>query len=679
MNYNDDILYNKNYLLIVPAISKDYFKYLKYSFKNVILFDSTKDLDNIIKFIDKNNFQQLIFVDYMPEYLEIIKSVKKKYIYKILYTNSLGGFSNKFNYFNFKSVIDLYNTNKINSIGFIDKNLYEILKNKNIKSFHISLDVSKKDCTNNENKISNKTVGILSVEKQLTHSFYNELSALKFRNYTAKVLNISKETRDFLKLFKINYMNCKTNQELIENNCANVYVNFTDNNDLVFIESMDRGIPCILGNNSIIDKGYLKDMLVVDSDDSVDEISNKLFNAVKNKSKILKEYDNFRIKYSKKSRKEIEEFLECEVEKNCITNEDLLSIVVPVYNTEKYLDTCLKSILKALPNKIRKKTEILVINDGSKDNSEDIILKYKNKFPDLVKYIKQNNHGLGNVRNVALKNAKGKYIASIDSDDTINKSFFKEALKYMQNDIDIIIYDWLSITDNSKFETAAIEWIFNDINKYEGLLYTTIMPSTCNKIIKKSLYDNLKIKFMEDKYEDLSTNPFIMLSAKTIKYINKPYYEYYIRNNSIMRSSAGYSMIDVLKEVDNRLDKYKKYINVDIDKFKFYTYSWRIEEFIINQLYELEQEDLINFLNQMDRIKNIILYIISNKYYEDMLNNISNKKFISYVKDRNKAYKDGNLLDFINKYKNQNKKIYKLTAPIIYYGLNEEKGVDVNE
>ena len=666
MNYNDDVLYNKNYLLIVPTTRKQYFEYLNYSFGNVVLFNGIKDLENIIKFIDKNNFKQLIFVDYMLEYLEIINSVKNKHVYKILFTYSLGGFSNNVIYSAFKNIIDLYNNKKIDSIGFLDKNLDEVLKNKNIKSFHISLDTPKNNCDNNGNKVSNKTIGILSNEKQLTHSFYNALSALKFEDYTAKVLNVSKETRDFLKLFKIKYINCKTKKDLIEDNYANIYVNFTDNNDLVFIESMDIGIPCILGNNGIINKGYLKEMLVVQSDDSIDEISNKLSNAIKNKDKILNEYKEFRTKYSKNSKKKIYEFLGCEVEKECINKDDLLlSIIVPVYNTEKYLDACLKSILKALSNKLRNQTEILVINDGSKDNSENIILKYKNKFPCLFKYIKQNNHGLGNVRNVALKNAKGKYIASIDSDDTINKAFFKDTLKYMKNNVDIIICDWLSVTDNSKFETPAIEWVFNDINKYEGLLYTTIMPSTCNKIIKKSLYDNLKIKFMEDKYEDLSTNPFIMLSAKTIKYINKPYYEYYIRSNSIMRSNAGYSMIDVLKEVNNRLDKYKKYINVDIEKFKFYTYSWRIEEFIFNQLYELNDKDLESFINYIyDNLYDVVVNIFNSSYYDKMLNNLDND-ISSYIIERNKYFKNKKLKNFI---KSKSSKKIKLNAYMIYYG-----------
>ena len=99
------------------------------------------------------------------------------------------------------------------------------------------------------------------------------------------------------------------------------------------------------------------------------------------------------------------------------------------------------------------------------------------------------------------------------------------------------------------------------------------MPSTCNKIVKKSLYEKLNIKYIEDKYEDLSTNPFVLFEAKTLKYFPKGYYEYYIRENSIMRSSAGYSMIDIIKIVNDRLNKYKESISVEEEKFKYYTFS----------------------------------------------------------------------------------------------------------
>lgn len=671
LNKKSDYIYNERHVVVVPTMSLEYLEGLEYSFKNTILFDNTSGIDLIIDFINKNNFKQIILVDYQIEYHDIIEKLKEKHDIKIIFTKSMGAFSNSFVYSLFKGVLELYEKYNISRIGFLDENLYKTLKNKNINCYHIKLDL---ETIENTSEFDSKKIGLLNNEENPRHSFYNELSALKFKNYIAVLHNVSKVTKKFMKLFDIKYEKSKSIDDVYKKNLVNLYINFTDNDNLTFIKSMDYNVPCILGNNELLKTNkYLNSMLVVKSDDSIDEISKKINLVKKHRKEILNEYKAFRKKYSKESNKTIIDFLGFNPKvfvKQEQKSKLLLSIVVPVYNTEKYLESSLKSIIRALPSGIKKQTEILLINDGSTDDSEKIIIKYKNKYPNLITYIKQKNHGLGNVRNVALKNAKGKYIASIDSDDTINKAFFKDALKYMQKDIDIIIYDWLSVTDNSKFETAAIEWCFNDINKYEGLLYTTIMPSTCNKIIKKSLYDNLRIKFIEDKYEDLSTNPFIMLSAKTIKYINKPYYEYYIRSNSIMRSSAGYSMIEILKEVDNRLDKYKNYINVDIEKFRFYTYSWRIEEFIFNQLYTLDQSNLFDFTKKMDEIKNIILDIIHNKYYVSMLNSIPDKKFTSFINDRNKAYENGKMLEFIKKVRN-NKNNYLLNAPIIYYGLNK--------
>ena len=664
MSYNDDILYNEKYLVIVPATLVCYIDSLKYCFKNVIAFDSKKDVDKLINFINKNNFGQLIFVDYVYEYEEVINCLSNTHEIKCLFLGSLGGFSDQKLYEAFTKVVELYNTKRITSIGFVDKNLYEGFKEK-LDCHYVILDTPKTKLLNKKS-ISN-AVGILSSQGKDTHSFYNSLSAIKLSGFAANILNCSKETKNTANLFDIKYENYNDKDHLLQNSDVSIYVNFTDSNYLLFFESMDSGVPCIVGNNSFL-SGKLKEYLSVKSDDSIDEIASKIIYLIKNKDNILKEYNQFRERYSKESRNSINTFLSYEIEEIVEDeNELLLSVAVPVYNTEKYLFNCLKSIIKSLPKRVWNRTEILVINDGSTDNSEQVINRFYNKYPKLIKYIKQKNHGLGNVRNVALKNARGKYIASIDSDDTINPNFFKSALEYMEKNVDVIICDWLSITNESKFETAAIEWIFNDINKYEGILYTTIMPSTCNKIIKRKLFSDLKIKYIEDKYEDLSTNPFILLKASTIKYINKPYYEYFIRSNSIMRSSAGYSMIDVIKEVDNRLNKYKKYVNLDIEKFKFYTYSWRIEEFVINQLYTLKGKELDQFVKHMENIREIMIDIFENKYYIKMVEKLSDKKFFNYITKRNAAFRKGNIKDFIA----SNKKRYLLTAKIVYYGLNK--------
>lgn len=658
-----DIIYNKKYLVIVPTMSEELLDSFEYTFGNSLLMKN--DLDEIsfyTQFINQNNFQQIIFVDFQLEYLELIDKLDEKHDIKFIFTKSLASLSDTFFYDVFKNIVKLYNQEKISAIGFLDNNLYQVLKKKYKNIFYLLLD--REECTSAQNK-NDKTIGILNNQEDPKHSYYNELSAIKLLDgYTAKITKPSKVNKEFLKAFDIQY---KVVKNAIKNNEINLYINFTNNNYLLFLESMDNNIPCILGNTSMLDNNKkLKEYLVMKSDDDVNEIADRVKNAIKNKKEILKLYSDFRKEYKKETNKRVEKFTG--IEKNINLKEmkydKLLSVIVPVYNVEGYLAKSLQSILDARIDDM----EILVINDGSKDNSEEIALKFQKKYPNIIRYIKQENHGLGNVRNVGLKEAKGKYIASIDSDDTININFFTDAEEYMNKNVDMIIYDWLTVTDKEKYPTAALDYIYIGKNRYRGILYTTIMPSQCNKIIKKELYDRLKINYIEDKYEDLSTNPIVLMATETIKYINKPYYEYYIRSNSIMRSSPGYSMIDVIGKVNKRLEQYKKYCNLDLQEFKFNIFYWRIEQYIINPLFDLEGKELDKMIEYIEKnIKDLYLDLLNSKFGEKMINNIKNKKLQENIIKRNKMINKGELKEFIIKFKKQKEK-YSLTPPIIVYG-----------
>lgn len=668
---NTDIIYNEKHLVIVPASKKELLKAFDNSFKNVVFLDNNiEDTYLLINFINRSNFKQLVFVDYEIDYEQIIDKISQEHEISFIFTESLASFSDSYIYGNFKKIYDLCKKKDVSKLALLDRGLYESLKNKFSNLYFIKLD-NDYDKYNVTLEYDENSIGIINIQNKNTHSFYNELSALSLiPDSNAKLIKPNRVTKKFVKMFNINYETFKDSDSLIKGNLVNLYINFTENNPIKFLESMDNGVPCLLGNCDILEgNDYLKKMLVMKSDDDANEIAEKIIAVKQNRDKIMKEYLKFRSNYSALSKKTINDFLGFELEKipDKANYPLLLSVIVPVYNTEKYLEKSLKSIIKA---KI-KNMEILVINDGSSDNSEKIILKYQKKYPELIKYIRQENHGLGNVRNVGLKNAKGKYIASVDSDDTIDKKLFSDALKYMKKDIDIIMCDWMTVTNDSSYSTDAIDYIFKNINQYEGLLYTTIMPSTCNKIIKKSLFDELKIQYIEDKYEDLSTNPFIMLRANTIKYINKPYYKYYIRSNSIMRSSPGYSMMDVLKIFNERLKKYKNNINIDIDKFKYYTFAWRIEEYVINQLYTIDEKYLDDFTKYLDEnFKDICVDIFNNSYYKDRICSLSIDKQ-KYIEKRNQAIIENEIKQFIIKHK-KDKSYIKLTPPIMYYGDNSD-------
>ena len=624
LDRNKDIIYNKEYLVVVPKIDELYIEGFSYSFKNTIVMENdVEKINKITNFINNNNFKKLIFVDYKVEYEEIINNLNDNHDISMIFTKSLGALSDAYILYLFNNLFRMYKEKIVNKIGFLDKGFYDTFKSKGENVEHVILDLPKNE--NNNKEYDKNLIGILNSEHNPRHSFYNELSAVKLSNkYIAKLNNPIKITKKFLSLFNIKSIK-SNNEGLFKDNNINLYINFTDNDNLLFIKSMDNNIPCILGNNSIIeDNKILKELLMVKSDDDINEINEKIEMASKNRTKILNEYNSFRKEYSNNSKKSIESFLGCYVEEEKVDdNELLLSIIVPVYNTEKYLENSLQSIINATPDN----SEVIVINDGSTDNSEKIIKKFAKKYKDTIKYIKQENHGLGNVRNVGLKEAKGKYIASVDSDDTINIDFFNEAIEYLNSNIDI-------------------------------------------KIIKRSLFEELNLKYIEDRFEDLSANPFVLLKAKTIKYINKSYYEYYIRSDSIMRSAAGYSMIDVIKLVDERIKKYKQYINVDLDEFKYYTYSWRIEEYILNQLYTIQEKELSEFIEYInDNLKSIILNIFENGKYNEMLETLEEKDR-NYIVERNKAFKDNKLEKFI-KQARKNNNYFKITPVIIYYGYKK--------
>ena len=659
-----DIIYNKPYLVIVSqSETNTLIEALAFSLGNLITINNdVKEQNNVIEFIRQNNFPKLIFVGYQQAYDRIIYQVKENHKLEFIYPGTIGNLSNMEEYSSFKKIINMSKLHSNSKFAVLDEGLYKVLKKKYPKIAHIILDIEDE---NSSNDYDDKKVGILNDQNKPTHSFYNELSAIGLSDdLSVKLTNINKVTQNFLNRFNIKY-DIVLNRNLYKNNLVNLYVNFTDSNDLEVIKSMSKNVPCIVGNTNIF-KGYkiLEENLVIKSDDDVNEIYEKIEQIKNNRRKVLNEYKLFRKEYSEKSKETIKKFLNINTpKKENKEYEKLLTVVFPVYNVEMYIRKSLQSVVDARIDNM----EILVINDGSPDNCEEIILEFTKKYPDLIRYIKQENHGLGNVRNVGLKEAKGKYIVGVDSDDTINKKTFKAALKYLKQGIDIVMYDWLTVTDTYKCQTPAIDPCHYDKNKFKGLLYTTIMPTSSNKIMKKEFFDELKVKYVEDKYEDLSANPLMLLKAETIKYIDKPFYEYYIRSNSIMRSKPGNSMIHVIKELNKLIDKHKDIINVDIEEFKFHTYTWRIEEFIIDPLYVIDEKDMQESIKLINKdIKDIYSNIIKSKYYKELLKNFPNKNKVKYIEKRNKALLEGNLKEFVEEVRKNNTYQCFKTYEIVY-------------
>ena len=667
-NKENELIYNDDYCVIVPEITSDLLKAFQSIFKNVFYVKNRiQEKEKQFQLLKNSLFKKIILVDYQDNYEDIIKELGEKTEIDFMYTGSMANFTYEFDYEIFKKTFKLFQDHNT-KLGILDNGLYNALRVNHKNIYYVMLDINNTDTNTSTSTNNENTIGLLNDESLSVHSFYNELTAMKLLdNTTVNIKKCNQTTKKFLKDFAISYKQYNSLDEIMIESEINLYINFTKTNFTIFLQSMDLGIPCILGNTSLLDDNdYLKKMLVMESDDDVNEIATKVEKARKEKDKILKEYKKFRSNYRNLVKKYKEEFIEgketLEQDKDY---EKLLSVVVPVYNTEQYLKKSIESILKAAIDDM----EILIINDGSTDNSEEIIKEFELKYPTIIRYIKKANGGLGSVRNVGLKEAKGKYIASVDSDDTIHKDFFKEAELYLKEDVDVVLCDWLSINeDHESFETPAIEWSLRNRGVYEALLYSSIMPSTCNKIMKKSILDALNLKYVEDKYEDLSLNPVVLLKAKTLKYIPRPYYEYYLRSGSLMRTSAGYSMIHIIKELNKRIDSIKDEVNVSIDEFKYYTYSWRIEEYIMNQLYTVKEEEIDDYIKKIyENVYDICNDIFDSNYYKKMLERPDNNNLKDYIEKRNKAFKNKKLKEFILNARKTNH-FEKITPPTIYSG-----------
>lgn len=209
-----------------------------------------------------------------------------------------------------------------------------------------------------------------------------------------------------------------------------------------------------------------------------------------------------------------------------------VSIIVPVYNVEKYLKKCLESLV----NQTLKDIEIIVVNDGSPDNSQKIIDEYKRKYSNIKSFIKTNG-GLSDARNFGIEKAIGEYIAFVDSDDYVQLDMFKTMYsKAKEKDYDVVVCDVNYVYEkNSKQVSSLIE---NDITSKQEIKehMINIYPAVWNKIFKKELFDK-GIRFKKSVwYEDVEFLYRLFPYINSIGTVKKSLINYVQRDGAITRT-----------------------------------------------------------------------------------------------------------------------------------------------
>ncbi len=226
-----------------------------------------------------------------------------------------------------------------------------------------------------------------------------------------------------------------------------------------------------------------------------------------------------------------------------------VSVIVPIYNVEKYLEKCINSLLSQTLEDI----QIILVNDGSKDNSGNIAKEYEKNNKDRVIYVEKENGGLSDARNYGLKYATGDFIAFLDSDDYIEKNAYEEMYnKAIEENADYVECDFIWEFPNK----IRVDKQYPYKNKKEMLSFVRVVA--WNKLIKRQLITDNNLEFPKGlRYEDVEFTYKLIPFINKFAYVDKPFIHYVQRKGSIA-NVQNERTAEIFTVLDNVIEFYKK-------------------------------------------------------------------------------------------------------------------------
>ncbi len=242
----------------------------------------------------------------------------------------------------------------------------------------------------------------------------------------------------------------------------------------------------------------------------------------------------------------------------------LISIIIPVYKVEKYLEKCIQSVI----NQTYENLQIILVDDGSPDNCGKICDEYAKK-DHRIEVIHKSNGGLSDARNKGLEIAKGEYIGFVDSDDYIEADMYEVLYNLLkQYNADVSICNFYTVSQGK----ISIKNADNGINEYnrieilkEILLDKNIQSYAWNKLYKKELFDEIKYPIGK-KYEDIGTTFYLLEKCNKVVVTGKSEYYYINRQDSIVNNVTESTITDYIELIMQRYD----YIEENIKELSSY-------------------------------------------------------------------------------------------------------------
>ena len=303
-----------------------------------------------------------------------------------------------------------------------------------------------------------------------------------------------------------------------------------------------------------------------------------------------------------------------------------VSIIIPAYNVEKYIDKCVRSAI----NQTLKQIEIIVVNDGATDNTRCLIEKLV-ALDNRVVLVNQTNGGLSSARNSGIDISRGKFILHLDGDDWISETACEELYIYAtDNELDLVVCDYFKNSE-AGLEYYCNDW-FNDNQIVSGEIALSeffankIRPSIWSKFIKSKLYENVRHPLHVTYGEDLATTPLLLLKSNRVGKYSKAFVHYRYNEASITKNKVYLrhsELFDAFEHIEKFIISDPDYarLNIDFNDLKAYHYSsiflgpcyWGDEEFNVqvgNTLNFLRKSKGLSVIGGYTLWSKLIIYII---------------------------------------------------------------------
>lgn len=312
-----------------------------------------------------------------------------------------------------------------------------------------------------------------------------------------------------------------------------------------------------------------------------------------------------------------------------------VSVIVPVYNVERYLAKCLDSLV----NQSLQNIEIVIVNDGSSDGSASIIKQYSEKYPEKVKAFTKENGGLSDARNFGIDKATGDHFGFVDSDDHVSGTMFEEMLGLaVKHDAEMVICNIQKVDEEGNV-TQKLTQIPNMTEKIDletnFSVFSDLSYFACNKLFRKELFAYKRFK-KGVHFEDIQLIPQLLLECKTLAQTQNFHYQYLERSDSISKTHNEKGL-DILKAVEDVEEFFKtsKY-SLKTKELKGFQVLEGIYTFLAylafvkneTQFYEMSRELDIFIKKRGIKMKDILCYSRFDKNY---LLSLPVKKIIFYL------------------------------------------------